>query len=178
MKAKFLFLAVALLMTAAVKASQLPVSGNCDTLFTKDGKSYLITYHAETKTVLEYSLCNDSTNQHYTLPKKNIKKIAFFGGVKKQVKTDVALDPLEKMAKSAMIFSVAGTAGSLVMGILGIGFMIAGAIRGEKALRKLKDAGSHPSEETIKRRARTAVMLPFLTFFVSIAIYLLFVFLI
>lgn len=179
MKTIFLCLAITILAAGTMKASQIRFSGNdCDTLFTKDGKMYLITYHGETNTLLEYSLCNDSTNQHYTLPKKNVKRIGFVGGVKKQKKTDFELDPLEKLAKTAMIFSVAGAAGSLVMGILGFGFMIAGTIRGEKALRKLKDAGTHPSEKTIKKHARTAVIVPFLTCFASIALYLLFLLLI
>lgn len=173
MKAKFLFLIIAMFWSAAAKSSQLrPFGENCDTLYTKDGKSYLITYHGATKAILEYSLCGDSTQQHYSLPMKNVKKIAFFGGIKKNEKPGIKTDPLEKMAKTAMIFSVAGAAGSLVMGVLGIGFMIAGAILGEKTLRKLKNKGSHPSDKQIKKHARTAVIVPVLTFFVGIAFYI------
>jgi hypothetical protein len=166
---KILFLVFGLAILSSVSADTVAL--DCDTLFTKDGKMYLIKYFGTTNAKVEYTLCDDDSGQHYTLPKARIIRVAIHPNNQKAVTRQ--RDPLERLARNAYIYSLVGAVSIGILSVFAYTFMIIGMVKGEKALRMLKKAGSHPSEKKIRRQSRTAIIIGMASLIGMVSLYLL-----
>ncbi len=153
------------------------IAGNCDTLFTKDGKMYFIQYHRSNKKSLEYSLCSDTTGKVYSLAQTRIERLARNKN-RQATSPEKKRDEIERRAYKAYLYSLIGAIAFLLSGFVGVGFLIVGAIQGEKALRLLKKKPDHPEAKKIKQQAQTAILLGIVLFMAVIGLYLLILFLI
>ena len=91
----------------------------CDTLFSSDGKQYMIRL-LETKTDgIIFATCNEPDGERYSLPNEKIIRI----GKSKdgdQSNKSASKDPLSRQAKSAMILSIIGVSMLVITWLLPI----------------------------------------------------------
>ena len=146
------------------------ITMDCDTLFTNDGKIYFVKYYGTLNQKVEYALCDDITGQRYSLPVDKVSRIGENKSTKREVKHE--RDELETLARNAYIYALAGLVLMGVLGVFGLIFMIIGAVKGERALRRLKKIGTHPEKNKIKRQAKNAVVLTIASIIGMIALYL------
>lgn len=151
------------------------VSPGCDTLFSSDGKQYMIHLLETTADGIIFATCNEPNGERYSLPKDKIIRVgkSTEGNVSSK---NASKDPLSRQARSAMIFSIIGVSmlGLLsIFGIPGLILVVIGVVRAEKTLRKLAQIKDHPFEKKIRRQARAAIILGLLMIIIPVSVYLL-----
>jgi hypothetical protein len=157
-------------------ASNLVLPG-CDTLFSSDGKQYMIRLLETNADGIIFATCNEPNGERYSLPKEKIIRIG------KSNDGDISSnnarkDPLARQARSAMILSIIGASmlGLFsIFGIPGLVLLAIGIVKGEKVLRKLAEIKDHPFEKKIRRQARAAILLGLLMLIIPTSVYLLFI---
>ena len=152
------------------------VSPGCDTLFSSDGKQYMIRLLETNSDGIIFATCNEPDGERYSLPKDKIIRIGKSkdGAISSK---NANKDPLARQARSAMILSIIGVSmlGLFsIFGLPGLVLLTIGIIKGEKTLRKLAEIKDHPFEKRIRRQARAAILLGLLMFIISTSVYLLF----
>lgn len=177
---KALFLRFPLLLCccfSGVLNASIIVSPGCDTLFSSDGKQYMIRLLETNSDGIIFATCNEPNGERYSLPKEKIIRI----GKSKEgdiSSNSASKDPLARQARSAMILSIIGVSmlGLFsIFGIPGLVLLTIGIIKGEKVLRKLREIKDHPFEKKIRRQARAAILLGLLMIIIPMSVYLLFI---
>jgi hypothetical protein len=133
----------------------------CDTLYTNDGKMYLVRIIEELETEIRFSMCGDASASPFILDRTLIKRIgrrdqsqvAPMGAIVAEDPTD----PLVKSTRSNLIMSVLANVFMYTIFLTPVGLVLAliSVVRGEKLLRKLQN---HPFERYLRKRARNSVI--------------------
>jgi hypothetical protein len=163
-------------LSCLLNASNI-VSPGCDTLFSSDGKQYMIRLLETNADGIIFATCNEPDGERYSLPNEKIIRIGKSKDESISSK-NASKDPLARQARSAMILSIIGVSmlGLLsVFGLPGLVLLTIGIIKGEKTLRKLAQIKDHPFEKRIRRQARAAILLGLLMIIIPTSVYLLFV---
>ena len=177
---KALFLRFPLLLCCCfagiLNASNIVLPG-CDTLFSSDGKQYMIRVLETNSDGIIFTTCNEPDGERYSLPKEKIIRV---GKSKDGAVTpnNALRDPLVRQARSAMILSIIGVSmlGLFsIFGLPGLVLLTIGIIKGEKVLRKLAEIKDHPFEKRIRRQARAAILMGLLMLIIPTSVYLLIV---
>jgi hypothetical protein len=152
----------------------------CDTLYTTDGKYYLVKFISQTSKEIQFSMCNDPASTSYTLPLNKVTRTSRtvipegaseIGTI--PAKDPMYSDPLVRKVRSTHTLAVLAlifmftfylSPAALVMGIIAV-------VNGERLLRNTpKD---HKYYDYIRRRARKAIILGMLAMLIPFGIYFL-----
>lgn len=150
----------------------------CDTLYTTDGKYYLVKFISQTSKEIQFSMCNDPAATAYTLPLSKVARTSRTGLPEGAVampedkpRDPMYSDPIVRKVRNAHTLAVLAlifmltfylSPAALVMGIIAI-------VNGEKILRSTpKD---HKYYDYIRRKARKAIIIGMLSLLVPFALY-------
>jgi hypothetical protein len=157
-------------------AMPLPKNPNCDTIFAKNGKTYIVQIVDQDAETIEYYPC-DNDLVAYTIRQDEVARI----GYTEQTLTDMERtayrkDPIGKAAYTALVLVLLGSIGGMLLGtfsFLALPLMVWGVIRGERALQKLRKNPGHRFEKKARKQARMAVIWGQATLILGMLLYLL-----
>lgn len=150
-------------------------TGACDTLFTTDGKMYLVRLLGESNGEIRFTLCDDASGVPYALALSKVQRTSRPASSPAPIDPDEPdfSDPLVRKARTAALLGVLASVliFTVYFSLPALIFAILAVVNGEKLLRKM-DHTTHAWSRYIRRKARRAVfagmlafMLPFLLYF-------------
>ncbi len=145
-------------------ASALPLKPNCDTIFTKDGKSYVVQIVQIDSAEVEYYLCDSDNLNSFKLRAVAIERIGYSPQSQRNMeRSEFRADPAGKLSYSAMILVMIGVGCIALLGIyglaLGLPLMVFGVLRAERALRRLKKKPKRSFDAKTRKLAYASVVI-------------------
>jgi hypothetical protein len=156
---------------------------DCDTLYTSDGKYYLVHLISQTATEVQFSLCADASSVPYTLPIEKVARTSRIVTLPEGATTlDVTAtpgdpmrtDPLVRKARNASTLAIIAMIlmCTVYLSIPAVIMAIIAVINGERLLRQIKS--DHKYGDYIRRKARKAVLVGMLALLIPFGLYFLF----